>query len=167
MMARVRPERILVQLPLVQSRDGVSCGAAVLTSILSFYNVDHRGLERVRKACRTGKHGTTPKALVQAAQKAGMTVRLREPAVAEDVLTQLDLRRPSVLLIQQDGVGHYVVAVGYDANRLLVMDPSVDGHYGFIPFNELNDRWWDEGYIRWCAAVYRPRAAATRKAVPA
>lgn len=166
-MTRIRPERILVQLPLVQSRDGVSCGAAVLTSILSFYNVDHRGLERVRKACRTGDHGTKPEALVRAASKAGMNVRVREPAKDSDILTQLDLRRPSVLLIQQEGVGHYVAAVGYDGNKLFVMDPSTDGHFGFLLYDDWDYRWWDDHYVKWAATIYRPRAAVTRKAIPA
>jgi ABC-type bacteriocin/lantibiotic exporter with double-glycine peptidase domain len=41
--------------------------------------------------------------------------------------------------------GHYVILVGYDAERLFVMDPSVltPGAYAFLPRAELDERWHD------------------------
>jgi hypothetical protein len=41
--------------------------------------------------------------------------------------------------------GHYVILVGYDAERLFVMDPSVltAGAYAFLPRAELDERWHD------------------------
>jgi ABC-type bacteriocin/lantibiotic exporter with double-glycine peptidase domain len=41
--------------------------------------------------------------------------------------------------------GHYVLLVGYDAERLFVMDPSVltTGAYAFLPRAELDERWHD------------------------
>ena len=41
--------------------------------------------------------------------------------------------------------GHYVLLVGYDAERLFVMDPSImtPGAYAFLPRAELDERWHD------------------------
>jgi len=39
--------------------------------------------------------------------------------------------------------GHWVVAIGYDENRMLFMDPSTLGNYTYIPNEEFLDRWHD------------------------
>ena len=39
--------------------------------------------------------------------------------------------------------GHYVIAVGYDRERIYFMDPSLAGNYGYIPRRDLDARWHD------------------------
>ncbi len=39
--------------------------------------------------------------------------------------------------------GHYAVVIGYDPERLVLMDPSTLGHYTFIPKAEFVQRWHD------------------------
>ncbi len=39
--------------------------------------------------------------------------------------------------------GHYVVAVGYDEQNIYFMDPSILGHYAYLPLSEFVRRWHD------------------------
>lgn len=40
--------------------------------------------------------------------------------------------------------GHYVIAIGYDDNNIIFMDPSTMGAYTYIPRQEFLARWHDE-----------------------
>lgn len=40
--------------------------------------------------------------------------------------------------------GHYVIAIGYDEDNIIFMDPSTMGAYTYIPKAELPARWHDE-----------------------
>lgn len=90
-----------------------------------------------------------------------MRAELRQNMTIADLTRHLDEGNPVVCLIQAwwadaDGQanfgynyadewedGHYVIAVGYDQERIYFMDPSLAGNYGYIPRSTLDTRWHD------------------------
>ncbi|MCQ2547341.1 MAG: C39 family peptidase [Clostridia bacterium] len=42
------------------------------------------------------------------------------------------------------GEGHYVIAIGYNSDNMIFMDPSTMGAYTYIPKDEFMTRWHDE-----------------------
>jgi predicted double-glycine peptidase len=146
----------LLPVPLVRQANSYSCGAAALTSVLYYYRrFDGRETELYERLTTTEADGTHPASIVAVARQFGLTAELREGVTVGDVRAAVE-RRDAVIVDLQAWTdaphprwrdewedGHYVVAVGIDATRLYVMDPSTPGAYAFVALSELPDRWHD------------------------
>lgn len=155
-MKRIPPWKIQVPLPLVSQCDGHSCGAACVLSVLSYFHVPHTGLERVRRILRTNEtDGTRPMRMVNSIQASGLECHYESAMDLGDLRESLDAGRPVICLIQAHGDGHYVVAAGIDNQRVYVMDPLIDGHYGYLSRRDFATRWFDAGYPSFGITVYR------------
>jgi ABC-type bacteriocin/lantibiotic exporter with double-glycine peptidase domain len=147
-------------------------GACSLASVLAYYGVAVRE-DEIMQLARTSKGGgTTPAGIVHVLRYFGL-----EPiagCLSVDALhTALDRCEPVILALQvyrSDtsrsynacwNDGHYVVAIGYDAQRVYVEDPS-SYKRTWLTFEELSDRWHDTGVhgrrlINWgCIVRGRP-----------
>lgn len=153
MSKRIPPHKIQVPVPLVGQCDNVSCGPACLVSVLSYYHVPHDGLDRARKILGTSDEGTTPARIVKAAAASGL--KSSESTGWELLATNLMIGIPSICLLQAHGCGHYVVAVGADNRSIYVMDPLIDGHYGYLSIPQFWTRWHDGNYENWSLQIWR------------
>jgi hypothetical protein len=103
------------------------------------------------------KVGTRWWEIVRVAKEHGLEVSPREHMTGDELARHLDQGEPVLMPIQAwlDNVpsdpsgwagvtewGHYVVAVGYDAERFYFEDPAMFG-VGYIPRTELKVRWHD------------------------
>lgn len=155
------PGRCLAVPPVKQQTD-YSCGPAAALSLLRFWNwerfcrVDEASLYRPMRT--TSSQGTEPEPMVETMREmAGLDAEYRHGDVTLAQLERaVDAGQPPIVDLQcwRDNhrpwrdtwdAGHYVVMVGYDAERLYVMDPSVltAGAYAFMPRAELDERWHD------------------------
>jgi predicted double-glycine peptidase len=155
-----KPSAIKIALPDVQQPDEFSCGAASLMSILAYYGAGPEDYDVLKKKLgTTQKNGTDYHHMICFAGEQG----LRADAKAEMTLGQLekclDECKPVICSIQayaekvpeekraevykKDDNGHYLVVIGYDADNIYFMDPSLTGRRGFLPKLEFEARWHD------------------------
>ena len=148
--------------PIVSQATDFSCGPAVLTSILYYWDVYDGGEAALYEPLQTTpKDGTEPAMLAKIAQKefeleakvkTNQDIGDLRRALRDGYTTIIDIqawhedeKRPKGPIdwknMWEDG--HYVVVVGIDSTYLYVMDPSLHSGYGFIPLRELMDRWHD------------------------
>jgi predicted double-glycine peptidase len=152
----------LVSVPVVKQATDFSCGAAATLSMLrlwrwdAYARVDERALYAALRT--TGTHGTEPEPITEyLCNEARLDACYRHTDVTlAELEAAVDAGEPPIVDLQawrdRDApwaetwdAGHYVILVGYDAERLFVMDPSVltPGGYAFFPRAELSERWHD------------------------
>jgi len=152
----------LIPVPVVKQVTDFSCGAAAALSLLQLWcweryaDIEETSLHGALQT--TDAQGTEPEPI--AAYLSGPGHLRAEYRYGDVTLAQLqaavDRGEPPIVDLQawrdRDSpwrdtwdAGHYVVLVGYDAERLFVMDPSVltPGGYAFFPAAELDERWHD------------------------
>ncbi len=159
---RALPANLIAVPPVKQATD-FSCGAAATLSLLRYWRWDtYRTTSEstLYEALRTtDRDGTEPEPILEYLRAHahleaeyhhddGTTIADLERAVDAGEPPIVDLQawrdRPTPWRDTWDA-GHYVVLVGYDADHLYVMDPSVltPGPYAFLPRAELDERWHD------------------------
>ncbi|MBI5883309.1 MAG: C39 family peptidase [Elusimicrobia bacterium] len=160
----------LIRLPKTRQATDYTCGVAALQSVLAFFGEELREDQLAKELKPTPENGTDFRVIAKVAEEHGLKVSVRKGAGLADLRAALDAGSPALVSIQAwadapqaepSGAqgkaldqsssyaedwkdGHYVVAVGYDAKNFYFMDPSLLGHYGFIPAAELEARWHDE-----------------------
>jgi predicted double-glycine peptidase len=158
---RARLPRNLIQVPVVQQSQGFSCGAAATLALLRYWRID--AYARVEEAAlydvlrTTQARGTEPEPMAALFERSGLEASYRHGDVrVEDLERAVDACEPPIVDLQawRDhpspwletwDAGHYVVMVGYDADRLFFADPSraTPRGYAFLDRWELDDRWHD------------------------
>lgn len=149
--------RGLLPVPLVRQANSYSCGAAALTSVLYYYGrYDGRETELYGRLSVSEQEGTAPDRIVEVARAFGLRAELRQGVTVGDLRAAIARGEPVIVDLQawtdapapvrwrdewEDG--HYVVAVGIDATRLTVMDPSTAAGYAYVSLADLPDRWHD------------------------
>jgi uncharacterized protein len=159
----------LIPLPLVRQGTDYSCGNGAALSILRYYEPD--GFAYTPESALYGPMHTTPEAGTEPAPiaeylsrqpmlKADVEDSLEETrAEVTDLERAVDRGEPTIVALQAWQAvatyaqmkdwrtdwddGHYVVVVGYDDANLFFMDPSTEGHYGYIPIEQFLARWHD------------------------
>lgn len=148
----------LIHVPLVSQATNYTCGVAATESILFYYDQDEEYVEGdLAKALGADpNNGVTTDHILEFARSRGFTADRYLNMTLEQLLAFIDKGQPVMVLIQAwpEGVvtdwkndwsnGHFVIAIGYDAERIYFMDPSTTANYAFIPRNEFLDRWHDE-----------------------
>lgn len=172
-----RPTRLIPIPLIRQGRDntcGVACVQALLRYAGYAFDVREGILDRLLDVPESG---ASMKAMVafmnhvrrpsESGKDGGgvLFATLRENLTLADLIQAVDSGTPVICLIQawrtneagdyeidhkysgKWDSGHYVVAVGYDGERVYFMDPSTAGNYTYIPRNELDARWHGLGDI--------------------
>lgn len=161
---RKNPPKVLLELPLVRQGHDYTCGVACAMSVLRYagYEFDVREDRMAATLGSTETNGTDCRRIEQFLNK----IRRRgstQPIFCAEIKTGLsipelcrflDQGKPVICLIQawsdhpeeyrhSSECGHYVIAIGYDAENIYFMDPSTSGNYAFIPQTEFLTRWHD------------------------
>lgn len=144
---------IKIDLPNTFQLQDYTCGPAALMAIFAYYGVGPVEEWDLEKAMRITKAGTDPVHLVRAAKLYRMRYREFRGMRIADVVRSLDARRPVLIMLQAWGErrsyanwwkdGHWIIAIGYDADVIYFEDPSLYGSRGYIRRVELDRRWHD------------------------
>jgi len=157
----------ILPFPRLRQAYDYDCGATVAEAVLIYYglNIMEGILMRVAK---TTKLGTPPKGIMKTIKKYGLKYKAGRFTI-EEVKRNIDKKIPVILLLQawtdkkkvnwekNWSDGHYVVAIGYDKNKIYFEDPySILRTY--LTYNELEKRWHDKSkgkkYFHFGIAVY-------------
>ncbi len=169
----------LLEFPELRQTFDYDCGAKALQSVLAYYGIEARE-DKIMNEANTTKEGTSIDDLVKTARKYGLKARSRKMTV-RDVKKFIDKGVPVILVLQawtenkavnwendwEDG--HYVVAIGYDDEKVIFEDPSSFERV-YLTYDELKKRWHDldadgKKYINHGIAFYGKKAKFSLKNV--
>jgi predicted double-glycine peptidase len=142
--------------PLVRQSTDYTCGVAALQSVLHYYGVPDELESTVAERLGSDPDfGTSYLAMVEYAEGLGFQVTTERDMTIDKLAARIEKQQPVILAIQawaEDPTidwketyehGHYVVATGYDAERVYFMDPWTRASYTYINRAQLEDRWHD------------------------
>ncbi|HEX3772765.1 MAG TPA: C39 family peptidase [Polyangiaceae bacterium] len=152
----------LVQVPVVTQRRDFSCGPAATLSVLRYWRPEAYGAvdesDLYASLETTNERGTEPEPMEALLRKSGLDATYRFGDVTiRDLEQAIDAKEPPIVDLQAWtdheevpyrgtwDAGHYVVMVGYDAERLYFADPSTMTPHGYVFLSrpELEERWHD------------------------
>lgn len=130
------------------------CGANSLLSMLVFAGIEPREDRIIRLAKTTEADGTDTEHVRFVLGYYGQPVKAGEGMTPNDLRRAIDAGHPTMITLQaypEDtkipwdqmwDQGHWVVAIGYDENRIIFEDPA-SFHRTWLPDGELIARWHD------------------------
>jgi len=152
---------IRIPVPNTFQQTDYTCGPASLRAVCEYFGVGPRTEREIKADMGTPPTGADPGHIMQALVKYGLEFKPFYPMSIRQLKASVDRRRPVILMLQAWGEttqgqwrptykwiwrdGHWVVAIGYDANGVFFEDPSIRTARGFIAFDELKERWHDWG----------------------
>ena len=138
----------LVQVPVVTQREDFSCGPAATLALLRYWRPD--AFAAVEESAlyapleTTDERGTEPEPIAELFRTNGLEAHYRHGNVTvADLERAVDAGEPPIVDLQAWtdhpipyretwDAGHYVVMVGYDAERLYFADPSTMTPHGYV-----------------------------------
>lgn len=120
-----------------------TCGPACARAVLAYKGkAGVTEAQLAREAGTTKRHGTTPTRLCQTLADNGARIVPTKRACLAWCLRQLRQSRP-VLLLWNDWKGHWVVLIGYDARRklLLLADPAAATGVAVHAYDTFKRNW--------------------------
>ncbi len=100
------------------------------------------------------ENGTDPYDMIATIKQLGLQGEMKENMTTYDLQSYLERGYPVILLLQawkdeddptpypdDDEDGHYVVAIGYDADYFYFEDPWIIGNLAYMKKSELSGRW--------------------------
>lgn len=152
---------IKIDLPNTTQTESYTCGASALLSVCAYFGVGPDHEEALRADMKLTRAGADPSQIVSAAKKYGLRAVVTRDMSDRELAEHLDHGRPVILMLQawarprprsyarRWDDGHWVVAIGYDAEVFYFEDPVIHTSRGFISRSELGARWHDiEGRAR-------------------
>jgi predicted double-glycine peptidase len=145
---------IHLNLPALTQAANYTCGAVALESICRYFNVGPlTETDFARLLQSDPENGTPPDHIGVVARSFGLEVESRSGMTLDDLTQALDDGSPVIVAIQAWGTpefypanwsGHYVVAIGYDAEHVYFMDPELEDARGYLTREDFDQRWHDE-----------------------
>jgi ABC-type bacteriocin/lantibiotic exporter with double-glycine peptidase domain len=143
-----------VMLTFPDSRQGTIdlCGIACIQAIMYYYGRSFIQSNLVEMTNMNTETGIEPEQMVAFFKEQGLETYFGSMTI-EDVKSYIDKGIPVVLLIQAwvadypvdyaniSEEGHYVVAIGYDDEKIIFDDPALMANRGYISYEELLTRW--------------------------
>lgn len=144
---------VLIDVPHVRQKTKYTCGPAALLSIAKFLGRDISEEDLSQEA--TPEDGLPPAKLLEVANTVDLQGHLETGWTVDKLKEAIKLGLPTIIAIQawNEAVtnysnewmdGHYVVAIGFDQDHLIVEDPGLDTGRGLIPWSQLMTRWHDQ-----------------------
>ena len=145
---------VFMRLPKTRQSTNYSCGPAALQSVLHYYGAEFREDVLIKNLKATPENGTNYREIANFAKSQGFDVQICQGMTLDQLKLFLHQKQPVIIALQawaENEVnymedwedGHYVVAIGYDDQRIYFMDPSTLGNYTYIPTSAFLQRWHD------------------------
>ena len=160
---------LLKDFPELRQTYSYDCGAKALQSVFAYYGIEDAREDQIMSISKTTETGTDPKSMVRTIEHYGLQHEARE-MTADEIKEFINRGIPVIVPLQawtetlnvdwkndwEDG--HYVVAIGYDDEKMLFEDPS-SFQRTFLSYQELKERWHDvdvhgNKYLNFGIAVY-------------
>jgi len=137
-----------VKLQMASQSKDFSCGVSAMLAVLHHYNKKVSERELFKRLECTPENGVTPLKIIEVAKYYGLKPEFKQ-LTTKDVQKLTDMDIPIILMVQSRNRnydyddGHYIVAVGYDKEGILVYDPLDDNKKTRIRYAELPNVWYD------------------------
>lgn len=163
---------VKIHLPKVQQTTKYSCGAAALRAVCGYFGVGPEDEEDFIKILNSNPDdGTMPSNIINASRHLGLHAFGRQHMTIDSLKKRLEKRIPVICALQAWGTpkeyentnsGHYVVAIGFDDEKIYFEDPSINKSRGFLPYRDFLNRWHDKDaagkkYDRFGIAIWTTR----------
>ncbi|MCR4285207.1 MAG: C39 family peptidase [archaeon] len=142
-----------LKLPSYKQTHGYDCGAKTTQSVLSYYGIEMKE-EKIMIGVKTNKTGTPTCGIISFLKKKGLRCIDKENLTINDLKKQIDKGNPVIVLLQAYSnkpikdwkkswnSGHYVIAIGYDKEKVIFEDP-MSSNRTYLDYKELEKRWHD------------------------
>ncbi|WP_169716809.1 cysteine peptidase family C39 domain-containing protein [Sporomusa acidovorans] len=141
-----------ISVPLCRQETEYTCGVACVQSILGAYGMDYRQDELAQILDSKPILGTNYQKIILFMEMLGFQAVYIKNMGIDNLKSFINDGVTPLLQIQawaENGVdyasdwkdSHYVIACGYDENRIFFMDPWTLGNYTYLSGEELLERW--------------------------
>lgn len=141
-----------ISVPLCCQETEYNCGTACVQSILKYYGLDYRQDELIGILHTKPIYGTDYHAILRFMDLIGFKASFFENRSIDYIRYQIDSGVTPLLLIQawaDEGAdyeadwkdNHYVIACGYEGDRISFMDPYTLGNFTYMETPALMRRW--------------------------
>ena len=140
-----------IDFPNLRQTFEYDCGAKAMHAILAYYGINTNEYDVLRISRTTPRWGTSLHGIMAVAKHFQLNAKVEEMPI-EKLKKYIDQKMPVILLLQawpkqkirnwkkHWTAGHYVVAIGYDKNKVYFDDPySILKTY--LTYKELQERW--------------------------
>lgn len=145
----------IIEVPQTRQAKSYTCGVAVMQSILYYYGIEYRQDVLETELKSNENDGTSFKKMMSYLNKNNINTVFKQKMTIDNLKENIDNGKLTLMFIQawngennydysnswEDG--HYVIAIGYDKERIYFMDPSTISNYTYIANEELMKRWHD------------------------
>jgi predicted double-glycine peptidase len=148
----IKPDEVGAMLKVPDLRQGFDydCGVKSTQTVLAYYGIDERA-DHLEEQLKTGEEGTYATEIVRVLKEHGLQVV--DGTMTIDSLKEALLAGFPVIVSLQawaddentdytktNKEGHFVVAIGFNGNKVYFEDPSTFGKV-YLTFDELLERW--------------------------
>lgn len=141
-----------IKVPLCLQETPYTCGVACVQSLLAGYGVIYHQDTLAEMLKQKPIYGTDFRNIIHLMELLGFQASFHTEMDISHLKEYINSGITPLLIIQaykEDEIdyiydwknSHYVIACGYDEDRIIFMDPWQLGNYTFIPNNELTKRW--------------------------
>ncbi len=143
----------IIKFPSSRQTYAWDCGAKALQALLLYYGLDVREDEIIKESGMT-KGGMKITEIKKFASSHDYKILSKKMSLA-DIKKYIDKKTPVILALQAWSKkkkiswennwsdGHYVIAIGYDQNKIYFADPA-SPHIVYLTLVELEKRWHDQ-----------------------
>jgi ABC-type bacteriocin/lantibiotic exporter with double-glycine peptidase domain len=129
----------ILDFPELRQAYEYDCGASALQSILAYYGIDIRE-ELIMKYLKTNlRNGTSINNITKVLKKFNLKFESRKMTILE-IKNYINKKIPVLILIKAWDDDHWVVAIGYDKERIIFEDPYLLKRT-FLKNEEFLKRW--------------------------
>jgi predicted double-glycine peptidase len=148
----------VLEFPELRQTYEYDCGANALEAVLAYYGIAVLEAHILKSARTDSRFGTTMRGMTRVLEEYQLEYDARQMNI-DDLLHYIDHDIPVIILVQasadeqreyaQDREdGHWVIAIGYDDERIIFEDPYAFTRT-YLARRELDERWHaiDEGIL--------------------
>jgi len=143
----------ILDFPNARQTYNYDCGAKAMHAVLSYYGINTNESKILQIAKTTPQYGTPLQGMVKVAEHFKLKAKVEMLSIPK-LKNYIQKRIPVILLLQAWSSkvkdwkrdwkdGHYVVAIGYDRERIYFEDPS-SVLRTYISYQGLEERWHDQ-----------------------
>lgn len=155
----------ILNFPELRQAYEYDCGASALQSVLAYYDINIREELLIKYLKTSSKNGTTISSINKVLKKLNLKFESKKMTIAE-IKNYINKKIPILILLKAWNDDHWVVAIGYNKEKIIFEDPYLFKRT-FLKNEEFLKRWHtdeiDPKYPNHGIAVFGKKPKFTEK----